>query len=77
MGEESKARFLIPFSIGHRMCIGRNLGMTNVLKTATTLLSWFELEPVAKEEKTVRLKSSGIGEMEGAFLCKVSLRDVR
>ncbi|KAF9888040.1 hypothetical protein FE257_009304 [Aspergillus nanangensis] len=78
MDEESKAkaRCLIPFSVGHRMCIGRNLGMTNILKTATTLLSWFELEPVERE-KMVRLKSSGIGEMEGAFLCRVSLRDAR
>ncbi|KAL4895982.1 cytochrome P450 [Aspergillus ambiguus] len=73
MTEESKARFLIPFSIGHRMCIGRNMGMTNVLKTVTTLLGVFELEPVSTEKK-VRLKSSGIGEMEGTFLCRVSLR---
>lgn len=57
------------------MCIGRNLAMTNILKTVTTLLSQFEFEPVDLGEKDhkhgVRVQSSGIGEMRGPFLCRV------
>lgn len=66
-------RFLIPFSIGSRMCIGRNLAMTNILKTTTTLLNRFNFYP-ARSEKDVRVRSSGIGEMEGMFQCRVSVK---
>ncbi|KAH8805262.1 putative cytochrome P450 [Xylogone sp. PMI_703] len=72
--KDSKVRFLIPFSIGHRMCIGRNLAMTDILKTITTLAVKFDFEP-EHTNKRVRLLSSGIGEMEGSFMCKVSLRN--
>ncbi|KAJ5549420.1 hypothetical protein N7513_006654, partial [Penicillium frequentans] len=48
---KEKGKFLIPFSIGHRMCIGRNLAMTNILKTITTLLMRFDFEPVGKERR--------------------------
>lgn len=70
---KEKGKFLIPFSIGHRMCIGRNLAMTNILKTVTTLLVRFEFEPVGKQRR-VSVRSSGIGEMEGEFLCRVSVK---
>jgi cytochrome P450 len=63
---------LIPFSIGHRMCIGKNLAMTNILKTTTTLLALFEFEAISNQP--TRLLSSGIGEMEGDFLCRVRIR---
>ncbi|KAL1860965.1 hypothetical protein Plec18167_003752 [Paecilomyces lecythidis] len=82
-GDNAKilSRFLIPFSIGHRMCIGRNLAMTNILKTVTTLLSQFEFEPVDLGEKDhkheVRVQSSGIGEMRGPFLCRVFVQGGR
>jgi len=56
------------------MCIGKNLAMTNILKTTTTLLSLFEFEPVEKGMRGVRLVSAGIGEMEGSFWCRVKLR---
>ncbi|PLB42242.1 cytochrome P450 [Aspergillus candidus] len=67
------SRFLIPFSIGHRMCIGKNLAMTNILKTVTTLLSLFEIEAVVGKEG-VAVRSSGIGEMEGDFPVRVRIR---
>ncbi|KAJ5774601.1 Cytochrome P450 E-class group I [Penicillium paradoxum] len=71
--EPNRSRFLIPFSIGHRMCIGRNLAMTNILKTVTTLISQFEFHPISADEQ-VWVRSSGIGEMEGSFECRVSLK---
>ncbi|KAJ6114460.1 hypothetical protein N7486_000238 [Penicillium sp. IBT 16267x] len=70
---KEKGKFLIPFSIGHRMCIGRNLAMTNILKTITTLLVQFDFEPVDKERR-VSVQSSGIEEMQGQFLCRVSIK---
>ncbi|KAJ5639183.1 uncharacterized protein N7484_007045 [Penicillium longicatenatum] len=71
---KEKGRYLIPFSIGHRMCIGRNLAMTNILKTITTLLVRFEFEPVDVKRR-VRVRSPGIGEMEGEFLCRISVKE--
>lgn len=47
--------------------------MTNITKTVTTLLNEFEFHPESKE-KDVCVRSSGIGEMEGPFLCRVSMR---
>lgn len=47
--------------------------MTNILKTVTTLLNRFDFQPVAPR-KSVNVRSSGIGEMEGEFLCRVSIR---
>ncbi|KAL4932004.1 cytochrome P450 [Aspergillus undulatus] len=66
-------RFLIPFSVGHRMCIGRNLAMTNILNSATTLLSLFDFESLEKRT-SVAVRSPGIGEMEGEFFIRVSVR---
>jgi len=64
---------LIPFSVGHRMCIGKNLAMTNILKTVTTLFSLFEFEPL-DHDTSVRLESAGVGEIRGEFLCRVQAR---
>lgn len=47
--------------------------MTNIIKTVTTLLSEFEFHPESKG-RDVCVRSSGIGEMEGPFLCRVSMR---
>ncbi|TVY16709.1 Pisatin demethylase [Lachnellula arida] len=66
---------LIPFSVGHRMCIGKNLAMTNILKTTSTLLAMFEFETLSNQP--ARLLSSGIGELEGGFLCRVKMRRSR
>ncbi|KAH7378988.1 putative cytochrome P450 [Cadophora sp. MPI-SDFR-AT-0126] len=66
-------RYLLHFSVGHRMCIGRNLAMTNILKTTTTILSMFEIEPLSKDPE-VRLRSAGIGEMEGKFWCRIKTK---
>ncbi|RDW65769.1 putative Cytochrome P450 [Aspergillus mulundensis] len=72
---KEKGRYLIPFSVGHRMCIGRNLAMTNILKSVTTLLAMFEFEPLQEQkERSVRVLSPGIGEMAGCFEVRVRLR---
>ncbi|KAL3459361.1 cytochrome P450 [Aspergillus heterothallicus] len=75
---KERGRYLIPFSVGHRQCIGRNLGMTNLLKSVTALVSLFDFEAVDAGEKagmrSVRLLSSGIGEMEGPFMVRVRVR---
>lgn len=63
---------MIPFSVGHRMCIGKNLAMTNILKTTSTLLAPFEFEALSNQP--ARLLSSGIGELEGDFLCRAKMR---
>jgi benzoate 4-monooxygenase len=54
------------------MCIGKNLAMTNILKTATTVLALFDIEVISNQP--ARLLSSGIGEIEGDFLCRVKVR---
>lgn len=69
-----KGRYLIPFSVGHRMCIGRNLAMTNILKSVCTLATLFEIEPLEKK-KDVRVISPGIGEMKGGFEVRVRVRE--
>lgn len=56
------------------MCTGRNLTMTNIHMTVTTLLREFDIKPVTKRQ-IVRVRSPGTGEMDGEFLCKVSVRE--
>ncbi|KAI1472600.1 putative cytochrome P450 [Daldinia caldariorum] len=75
LGADGKvlANNLIHFSVGHRMCIGRHLAMMNIWKTLTTLVNKFEFHLVSAERR-VRVESSGIGEMEGPFLCTVKLK---
>lgn len=68
-----QTRLVIPFSVGHRMCIGKNLAMTNILKTMTTLLKTFEFEAVGPDAP-LRFLSCGI-DMEGPLPCKARLRD--
>jgi benzoate 4-monooxygenase len=71
---KENGRYLIPFSVGHRMCIRRNLAMTNILKSVCTLVTLFEFEPLEKK-KDVRVISPGIGEMKGDFEVRVRVRE--
>lgn len=72
-GGKTMANNLLPFSIGHRMCIGKHLAMTNIWKTLTTLINKFDFHPVSAERR-VEMESSGIGEMRGPFLCTVTMK---
>ncbi|KAI4596307.1 hypothetical protein KJ359_005436 [Pestalotiopsis sp. 9143b] len=70
---EHYKRYLTPFSIGHRMCIGRNLAMMNILKVTTTLLRRYEVVMEDPKEKIVSV-SVGISEKEGPLMCHVRKR---
>lgn len=60
----------MPFGAGHRMCIGRNIAMANMLKVVTVVLRNYELEAVDKDEP-LKIVTVGIGEKEGPLWCRV------
>lgn len=70
---EKLQRFLSPFSMGHRMCIGRNMAMTNMLKLVATTFKCYELEMV-EPKQVISTISVGISEKEGPLLCRVRRR---
>ncbi|OCL14612.1 cytochrome P450 [Glonium stellatum] len=70
---KNNSPYLIPFSIGHRMCIGRNVATMEIYKMVTTLLRNYRFAPVFPGKKQ-SLRSSGIGELEGELLVRVSKR---
>ncbi|KAK0381052.1 hypothetical protein CLIM01_01628 [Colletotrichum limetticola] len=70
---EKLQRFLSPFSMGHRMCIGRNMAMTNMLKLVATTFKCYDLEAVEPME-AISTISVGISEKEGPLLCRVRRR---
>lgn len=76
MGKDSAGYvgLLMPFGIGHRSCIGRNIAMMNILKVAATLLRNYKFEAVNKEE-SLELLHQGIAEKKGPFICKVEKRN--
>ena len=49
--------------------------MTNIFKTTTTLLQKFDIKPVTKRQ-TVRVRSPGIGEMDGEFVYGFGTRGI-
>jgi benzoate 4-monooxygenase len=65
---------IMPFGIGHRACIGRNIANINILKVVSTLWRNFEFTPVDKDE-ILETESSGVGEKKGPLLCTVRPRD--
>lgn len=71
---EEHKRNLSPFSVGHRMCIGRNLAMTNILKVLVTVLKNYTLELVHPDEEILAI-SVGISEKEGPLMCRVKSRN--
>lgn len=70
---EHYKRHLTPFGIGHRMCIGKNMAMTNLLKVLVTVLRYYDLEMEDPGQKITTL-SVGISEKEGPLLCRVKKR---
>ena len=67
-------RFVIPFSVGKRSCVGQNLATANILKMVTTLLRCYEFEFVNKEEEMV-VASHGDGYLRTPVMVKVKMRD--
>lgn len=60
----------MPFGAGHRMCIGRNIAMTNMLKVVSVVLRNYELEAVDKDEP-LKITTVGLGEKEGPLWCRI------
>jgi benzoate 4-monooxygenase len=71
---KDNTRYLIPFSIGHRICIGRNVATIEIYKIVTTLLRKYRFHLVYPDEKQC-LRSSGIGELNGPLFVRVSKRE--
>ncbi len=65
--------YILPFGVGHRACIGRNIATMNIMKITTTLLRNYRFEAVDIKEKLV-MESVGIGEKRGPLLVKVFKR---
>ncbi|KAF5966130.1 hypothetical protein FBULB1_11832 [Fusarium bulbicola] len=65
--------YLSAFSTGHRMCIGKNLAMMNILKVLSTVLRNYKLEMIHPEEPVDTL-SVGISEKKGGLMCRISRR---
>ncbi|KAM6520189.1 hypothetical protein FALCPG4_013742 [Fusarium falciforme] len=70
---ETLQRFLSPFSMGHRMCIGRNMAMTNMLKLVATTFKNYHLE-MEDPTQIIFTISVGISEKEGPLMCRVRRR---
>lgn len=64
---------IMPFGIGHRACIGRNIASINILKILSTLWRNFEFMPIDKYER-LETESVGVGEKKGPLLCSVRQR---
>ncbi|KIW93407.1 uncharacterized protein Z519_06012 [Cladophialophora bantiana CBS 173.52] len=63
-------RNLAPFSMVHRVCMGRNMAMINILKVVTTVLKCSMLESTNPKEK-MRTVSVGNSEKEGPLVVQV------
>lgn len=70
---EHLKRFLSPFSIGHRMCIGKNMAMTNMLKLVSTTFKNYRLTMEDPDQK-IDMVSVGISEKDGPLMCWVRRR---
>ncbi|KAL1859975.1 hypothetical protein Plec18170_001923 [Paecilomyces lecythidis] len=65
---------IMPFGIGHRACIGRNIASINILKILSTLWRNFEFIPADKYEP-LEMVSVGVGEKKGRLDCYVRRRE--
>jgi len=70
-----KESWVIPFSVGHRACLGKNMAMTNILKVTTTLLSKYTFEAVDKDLVKPDFESVGVAQMKSSILCYVKKRE--
>ncbi|KAF2092698.1 cytochrome P450 [Rhizodiscina lignyota] len=67
---KEKVNYLMPFGMGHRACIGRNVAMINILKCVTIIGRHFSLEVMDPEEE-LEMETVGIGEKKGPLMCKI------
>ncbi|KAL3419930.1 hypothetical protein PVAG01_08429 [Phlyctema vagabunda] len=71
---EAKLKWLIPFSVGHRMCIGKNIAMSNILKITTTLVACYDFDLLDTSALRPDVISVGVAELRGQILCRVRKR---
>jgi cytochrome P450 len=64
---------IMPFGLGHRACIGRNIASINILKILSTLWRNFEFKAIDKNEE-LKMESVGVGEKKGPLLCTARKR---
>tara|TARA_R110002060_G_scaffold22499_1_gene30485 strand:+ start:3178 stop:3930 length:753 start_codon:yes stop_codon:yes gene_type:complete len=80
--EESNnsSQYLMSFGSGHRACLGRNIVTTEIYKVVASLFSRYNFEHRTTTEgmdhlnRLPRTKSSGIADLEGKLIVKVSRR---
>lgn len=65
---------IMPFGLGHRACIGRNIASINILKVLTTLWRNFDIIAVDKHEK-LEVDSFGVDEKKGPLMCIARKRE--
>lgn len=65
---------IMPFGIGHRACIGRNIASINILKVLSLLWRNFKFIPANKHEP-LDMVSVGVGEKKGPLFCYVQRRE--
>ncbi len=74
LDEDISFNEIMPFGIGHRACIGRNIATISIVKVLATLWRNFEFEAVDKHEE-LQMESVGVGEKKGPLLCIVRKRE--
>lgn len=62
--------YLMPFGMGHRSCIGRNVAMINILKCVTVIGRHFTLKAINPDEM-LEVETVGIGEKKGPLMCRI------
>jgi cytochrome P450 len=76
-------RNLIPFSAGHRSCVGRkyvpryhlhSMGLTNIQKVVATILRRYHIEAVDEKEE-LETESVGVAEKKGPLFVRIRLRN--
>lgn len=71
---KEKLNYFMPFGMGHRMCVGRNIAMINIVKTMAALVRCYEFTPVDAGE-VLEIETVGIGEKKGPLWCRVKRRE--
>lgn len=67
---KDKLNYLMPFGMGHRSCIGRNVAMINILKCVTIIGRHFILEAMEQDE-LLDMETVGVGGKKGPLVCRI------
>lgn len=67
---KEKLNYLMPFGMGNRSCIGRNVAMINIMKCVTMIGRHYTLEAMDQDEQ-LEMETVGIGEKKGPLMCNI------